>query len=380
MTPAWPLSWPPEWKRSSGAKTVETADFTPCNPGALPAGVITVKGEQAGIRRQTGGASGGPTGAAWVDSNGWHIRLARMQNPGKTVWVESEPPKAGEVVTVEQYLIGVADAGAHGGRWVVVLDEPFRRGVAEGKADALRDWERIRAAVRFFGAHAAWDPMPGRAVLGVLSDYAGDNEFLAGEILNLAARQQLPYQLLDKKTFQRVPATLSAVVYPDAQPPAPPARAALAQFAEAGGLLIVGQAWGKPSGEPLPESPTIRYSVYPSGKGRIAVAKEMDDPYLVAADAQVLLSHRNDIARLWNGGSLGMYVTGDARRSVVHLVNYTGRAFGDPVSLWVAGQFRSAMLYSLDSPEGKVLPVVPQRGGAELHLPPVPVYAAVEVS
>ena len=315
-----------------------------------------------------------------MDSNGWHIRLARQHEPGKTVWVEAEAPKPDEVLRVESYLVGIADAAAHGGKWILTLDPAFRRGVAEGKADALNDWQRVRAAVRFFAAHQAWAAVPARAVLGILSDFSGDNEFLAGEILNLAARQQIPYLILDKARFDRVPPVLKAIVYPDAQPPSGPLRSQLAQFVQNGGLLIVGKAWGQPPGTPLPESPTVRYCIYPSGKGRIAFANEMDDPFLVAADAQVLLSHRNDVVRAWNGGSMGLYATGDARRSVVHLINYTGRPGNEPVSLWVAGQFQSAVFYSLDSTDGKPLKIVPQRGGAELHLPPVAVYAAVEVN
>jgi hypothetical protein len=359
---------------------VDASEFTVVETGKLPAGVLVVKGERAGIRSRVAGTSAGPTGAAWVDSNGWRIRLARTQNPSQTIWVETEESKPDEVVPVEKYLVGIADAGAHGGRWVVSLDPALRRGIAEKKTDALRDWGRIATAARFFEQHAPWDALPPRAMLGVFSDFTGDNEFLSHEILNLAARQQLSYLLVDKNKFQAVPTGLKAIVYADAQAPTASVRGALQHFAENGGLLITGAVWGKVEGKPLLGSPTVRYSVYSTGQGRIAQSSEMDDPYLVAADAQVLLSHRNDVVRMWNGGAIGAYPTGDARHAVVHLINYAGRQGFDELSVWVAGGYRKAVLYSLEAKEPKALEVTPQRGGAEMHLPPVAIYAALELS
>lgn len=316
-----------------------------------------------------------------MDSNGWLIRLSRMQNPGRAVWVESDPPKSDEVIRPQRYLVGLADAAAHGGRWVVSLDSAFRQAVAAKDAAALKEWARIGAAAKFFQARADREALPARAVLAVVSDFRGANEDLSHEILNLAARQQLPYLLIDKAKFTSLPPGLKAVIYADTQPPAPALRAAVGQFVEAGGLLIAGAVWGKPASAPLPDSPTVRYSVHPAGKGRIAMPKDqMDDPYLVAADAQLLLGHRHDVVRVWNGGLLGAYPTGDAKRTVLHLVNYGGRPGVDPVSIWIAGDFRTAMLHSFEFPEPRQLPIIRQRGGVEMHLPALAVYGAVEVS
>lgn len=374
------MSWPPEWKTSAGAKAVDAAEFTAFDAAHPPAGVLATKGERAGIRRSRDGGGSGPTGAAWVDSNGWKIRLSRQQNAAKSIWVESDAPKADEVLRVENYLVAMADSAAYGGQWVISLAPDFRSAIAADKPEAAKDWQRIRTAAKFFAAHAAWANLPARAELGVLSDYAGENEYLAGEILNLAARQQIPYAILETSKFSAPPAGLKAIVYADAKPPAAPVRAALEKFAAAGGLLIAAKAWGAPASTPLPGSPAVGYSIYPSGKGRIALANEFEDPYLVAADAQILLSHRNDVVRMFNGGSIGMYPTGDAKRTVVHLVNYSGRPGADDVSLWVAGTFSRATLYSLENAEPKPLKLQAQRGGAETYLPPVPVYAAVELS
>jgi hypothetical protein len=373
----WPLRWPAEWRRS---KNIDTAGFTPCEQAGVPAGVALIKGEMAGIRSQGDGATGGPTGGAWIDSNGWRIRLARLRDPVRSVWVETDPPKANEVVPVERYLVGVADAAAHGGKWVLTLDPALRRAAATAKKDAPGDWGRIAAAVRFFRGHADWEALPARAMLGVLSDFQGDNEFLSHEILNLAARQQVACRLIDKAKFPGVPAGLKAIVYADTQPPPAPVREAVMRFVASGGTLVTGAPWGKVEGPALPESPTIRYTLHQAGAGRIALGKEMDDPYLVAQDAQILMSHRYDPVRLWNGGSLIAYATGDERHGVVHLINYTGQAARDPVSIKVMGQYKQGTLHELDGKAPRPLRGVPQRDGLELHLPPISVYAAVEVS
>ncbi len=364
MVPDWPAVFP------AASRPADISGFTPFDAGKLPAGVFTVKGEWAGVLRQASGASAGPTGAPWVSSNGWRIRLAHMQNPGRDVWVETETPAKNEVIRPERYLLGMADAAAHGGRWVLPLD-----------SEAMKAWDRMRAAAAFFRTRGDLANLAPRAVLGVLSDFAGDNEFLSHEILNLAARQQLPYLLLDKAKLTQVPQGLQAVVYADAQPLAAPVRAALAAFVQAGGLLITGSAWGKPEGTALPDSPTVRYTVYTAGKGRIAMPNEkMDDPYLVAADAQMLLGHRHDVMRLWNGGILGAFPTADARRAVVHLVNYAGRPGEDPVSLWVAGNYQTAVLHSFEFAQAKKLAITRQRNGVEMHLPSIAIYGVVELS
>src|SRR3954454_12398538 len=46
------------------------------NPAAPPDGVRVIKGEWPGVRSMRGGGGGaGPTGVAWVDSNGWAVQL-----------------------------------------------------------------------------------------------------------------------------------------------------------------------------------------------------------------------------------------------------------------------------------------------------------------
>jgi hypothetical protein len=50
------------------------------------------------------------------------------------------------------------------------------------------------------------------------------------------------------------------------------------------------------------------------------------------------------------------------------------------VSFWIAGDFQSVTLHSFEDSGPRKLPVLRRRNGVEVHLPPVAVYAALEVS
>ena len=332
------------------------------NP-APPPGVELIKGEWPRVRMGArDGASAGPTGVPWVDSNGWLIRLAAARRPDTRIWVEADPPEKSTVIPAEAHVLAVADAAAYGAQWVSRAVTP----------ESL-------AAMRFFDAHAEWRGWRPRASLGILSDFAGANEFLSQELLNLTARLHEPYRILIKsKSDAAALRGLKAVVYPDGDPPAGPLRQALLDFVKAGGLVVAGPKFGEgPAGRD--EHP--RFRIANLGKGRLAISKEdFSDPYLLAADAQVLLSHRNDLVRFWNPGAIGSYLTGspDGKRALLHLLNYTGRSRRDAVTVQIAGPWRAAKLWTFAG--AQEVKSAPGNAGIEVHLPPVAVYAAVEVS
>ena len=75
-----------------------------------------------------------------------------------------------------------------------------------------------------------------------------------------------------------------------------------------------------------------RYEWRTSGKGRIAFAKsEFDDPWVVAQESVLLISHRYDLLRFWNGGSVGSYFTvaPDRKRALVQILFYAERGLDD---------------------------------------------------
>ena len=333
-----------------GLATLEGADAT------APPGITVLKGEWPGVRVSEGGSSAGPTGVPWVDSNGWQVRLARVREPEKEIWIDTPIPKERRVMTAVGYLLAIVDVALYGGTWIINLDS---------KPDP-DTWARMMAAIRFFAAHRQWSYYHAQAVVGIES--SGE------ELMNLTARQNQPYRILTgNESWQG----LKAILYPAAEAPSG-IRGKLLAFAQTGGLVITDGTWAAAEGTPAEPHP--RYTIRNVGKGRIA-SGDLSDPYQAAADAQILLSHRHDLVRFWNGGSLGSYLTAapSGKGGLLQIVNYSGRPGADPVSVRIAGPYREARIQQLEDNAPKPLRAVLQKEAIELHLPAIPVYAAIEL-
>lgn len=351
---------------------------------AAPVAIVTVKGEWPGVRlSRIGGneAASGPTGVPWVNSNGWRVRLASALNPQSAIWVEA-PPKEHDAVTAASYVMAIADSAAYGGRWILSLDTQFAADVGAGKPAALKDWQRITAATAFFAVHPSWSRYSAEATVGVLSDFTGPNQSLSNELLNLLARagQHSRIILKDKAIDTSFPG-LRAVIYSDTDPPSSTLRKQVIAFVEAGGLLITGPAWDDvPSAREIAATHP-RFSVRALGQGRVAVAnKSPDDPYMLASDSSVLISHRYDLVRFWNSGAAGSFYTTaeDRKRAVVHLLFYADRG-PNSASVRVAGPFRTATISTIDQPAPQRVKTQAHPGAIEVYLPAVPQYVALEL-
>jgi hypothetical protein len=133
------------------------------------------------------------------------------------------------------------------------------------------------------------------------------------------------------------------------------------------------------------------------GKGSIAVAKSKDaaDAYAMANDAVVLVSHRFDLLRFWNAGSVSAFLSqaSDGKGAVVQMVFYARElngkmALGGPenATVKVAGRYRTARLLTFDKqpltlgqPDDHGVGMLIDEHSVELHLPPLSCYAAVEL-
>jgi hypothetical protein len=354
------------------------------DPAAMTTGISLVKGEWAGVRMsrgQGGGASAGPTGAAWVNSNGWAIRLAAALHPAAAIWVEAPPPDAGRVMP-DAYMVTLADTASHGGRWVLALDNALATGIAAERPESVASWKKICASAEFFATHKDWAAYEPQAVVGVISDYTGEHEFFGGELLNLLARAGQHYRVLVKDKIGAAEFDgLKALIYADAVPPAPALRTRLQAFAQAGGMLIVGPSWGKMTSAAIAAEDHPRFALHTAGKGRIAIAKEEQaDPYIWANDSVVLVSHRYDLVRFWNGGATGSFytVSPDRKRAMVHLLFYANRG-PDMASVRVTGKYRTARISTADAAAPRSVEIVPQKEAVEVHLPQVSQYVALEL-
>jgi len=349
--------------------------------GPLPPGIEIVKGVWPGVQWPTSGAGAGPTGVPWVDSNGWLIRLNRAQHPDSMVWVDAPPP-AKTFITADAYLIASADSASHGGRWIIDLDLPLAKSLLAPDAGSLAIWKRLTATAEFFAAHETWRDYSAVGVAGVISDFAGENEFFSRELLNLMGRAGLHYRILLKDRVSTASfESLRAVSYTDAAPPTPELRRRILQFVESGGLLIAAPAWGEVAGAPVAGFQPAGYNLRAAGKGRVALANDApSDPYAWAADAALLVSHRYDLVRFWNSGAVRSFYTlsPDRKRALVHLLFYADRG-PDSATVRVAGRYRAAHAATIDDPKLKNLALAPQGDGVEVHLPQVSQYVVLEL-
>jgi len=218
-------------------------------------------------------------------------------------------------------------------------------------------------------------------VVGILSDFKDENEFNGGELLNLTARRQQPYRILDKTK----PVSLSgllAIVYADADPPAPGMRRQLMDFVRGGGLLLAGKSWPELEGTIVPY-PNARVTMRACGKGRLAI-EDLDDPFQTAFDAQLLLSHANDLVKVYNAASSGCTLvmgSPDGKRALVQVLSYaTGRVSGAR-TVWVRQHYRSARVWSIGTEEPVSMEPAPadEYVGVECPIPAaVPGYFALE--
>jgi len=329
-------------------------------------------------------AQSGPTGAPWLDANGWLLQLLRGRARGKTLWLKSEAPANAAQLTPQSYMLALNEAYVYGARRPVWLAEPHAEALAAGATAAVSGWDRMMQSIRWQEAHRAWGEWPAFARLLVVSDYAGPNEYNAEEVLNLSARRNLAFQPVETAQFKaELLQGRRAVLYVDAQPFPAPMAAALRKFVENGGLLIC----MKPPAAALtglrPAREThARFDLFDLGKGRVAVSKaEWEDQWVLAQDTHLMMSRRYDAVRLFNAGSLTYFHTAstDGKRWLVHLLNYTGRGAAHQVSLQTWQKLSSAKFHTPEAAQPQDLPIQRETGQQEVYLPRFSVYCAVEL-
>jgi hypothetical protein len=372
---------------SLGAATLAETKWDPLAPIIAINGLVwpRIQAAQGGGANQ---AQSGPTGAPWIDSNSWVARLAAARAPAKQIWLAFEPPKDEPPPSDTAYRVAIADAAATGARWPVALHEKQAAALAAGSASALKIWRAIFDTLTFFEKRKAWRSYVHQGPVGAISTFAGDNEFLGTEFLNLAARRNLLYRIFDRSRLAAADFSgLRALVWLD--PDQPPADVApkLAAFARDGGLLIVSRnAAAAFKGDRLLDCAVAGYELRALGKGSIASAtREWDDPYFLAADVHNLVSRRYDPVRMFNGSSYWVHYSAPPRGGdgLIQLVSFgavtrSGGAGTSDVSLRIAQPHSSVMFHALEA-EPAPLAAVTEGGVTEYRLPQFSTYAALEV-
>ena len=307
-----------------------------------------------------------PSSEPWIQSNIWLVRSFGLTSPWRPVWISSPLENASSV----GYARAVADAAASGGRWIVSLDDALRAKLRARDASAIEVWRRLSTYLRFAESHATWRALAPYGNVGIVLDPASTNQDLADEYLNLATRRQVPYRGVARPGLSAAAvAKFRALVATELDPPSVAERKLLQDFAEKGGLVIVGPSWGDaPRKEPFAE--------IPAGKGRVVVYKD-PDPETVARDLKDLLSDEDLGVVPFNVPSVITFASGGGRPLVVQLLNY----FDHPVemiTLRVAGKFRSARL---ETPERAAvdLPLRDTEGKTEVTIPKLLLWGAVSM-
>lgn len=407
MPPTIPFDWPAAWDAPTLVRLLRGAPFTtvttdhPRNPPAgapplasprwtawaeidwlAPLSPIAVSNGFWPDLAQHGGApeTAGPTGAPWLDANGWLIELLRARAPrGSEIWLRSAPPENLASVEPSHYQLAFAEAAAFGAVRPVWLAPQHAEALARSQPAAVASWTALCDLIRWFSTRRDWASWTTAARLAVVSDFTGPNEYLSSETLLLLARRGLPFTPIPARSL--TVAALQhkqAVLYLDRAP----LPSALVDFVRGGGLLLALPGVAGPLGalKPLDE-PHPRFRLAALGRGRVALSTdEFSDPWLLAQDTHLLLSRRWDLLRLFNAGSLQSRVTlsPDRKRALVQLINYTRRPAAHVVSLSLAWPVRSVKIHLPGKPEPLPLQIHPEDGRQEVRLPPFPIYCAVE--
>ena len=334
--------------------------------------------------------TGGPTNLPWVDSNGALLAMSQALAPNKPVWIVADPPRQARL-TVENYLLAVADTEAYGGQWVISLDDQMRAGLAAKTTQAAGDWKKIMDALAFFEKNKAVRTYERMGRLAVLSSFSEPDRYFGEDALNLLPRLREPFRVIS--TTQALAASLNGlqgILYVDQEPPEAKLRQKLIAFVKGGGTLFVRSTWPNPEGSPAQlssEEAYLLFNVRSLGKGRLAVAREeKPDTYFTCMDVQNILSHRGDPARLYNGASMNYFYQAapQGRQGVIHVLNYSRRAGGDNALIYLKAPYRSARFVSPEIAAPVALQWAPQTspygiGGSELTLPRISVYGAVQM-
>ena len=117
--------------------------------------------------------------------------------PGKSIWLDFSPPAADVPPNAAALSMAVADSAA-AGRRIVDLGQKLSTALPAGNSDAVNAWRGMLATLRFFEKHRQWAAYEPWGALGIFSSFSGDSDFMGKEVLNLAARRNLLYSVLDR--------------------------------------------------------------------------------------------------------------------------------------------------------------------------------------
>ena len=334
-----------------------------------PAPVVAVTGvAPSGRNLAEMGIRGTPSSQPWVESNIWLVRSFAIGASRRSVWISSKLESPGDI----HYVRAVADAAAAGGQWIVSLDDALRAKLRAHDAAALETWRHLSTYLKFAESHTAWRAVAPYGNVAFVLDPASKQPDGVDEYLKLAARRQVPYQLVSRAQLNAdTLAKFRAIIATELDQPSSVERKLLQDFAENGGIVFAAPSWGgAPTTQPSAEIPT--------GKGSVIVYKD-PDPDALARDLKEVLSDDDLGVVPFNVPSVITFASGggSGQPLVVQLLNYFDHPV-EAITLRVAGKFHWARL---ESPEAAAvdLPVRDEEGRTEVTVPKLLVWSAISM-
>jgi hypothetical protein len=316
------------------------------------------------------GIRAGSSAEPWIDSNMWLVRSFRLGTTWPLIWINQQPNSNSQ----GDYARCVADSAVAGGRWIVALDDDLRARLFRKDADALATWRRVGTYLKFAEDHAEWRNFAPYGNLGIILDTAGQNPEYSNEYLNLVARRQVPYRVIERSRLSPESlASFQAILAADLAPPSELERKMLQVFAQNGGLVVAGPSWGNPPKDNV-------YAEVPLGKGRVVVYKDdPPDPEIVARDMLDLLEPETIGLSAFNVPSVLTYAsTGDSgKRTLIQMLNYAMSPFNSKITIRFNGSFKTARLYTPETAPLELEAQATADGRTEVAIPKLAVWGAL---
>jgi hypothetical protein len=338
---------------------------------AAKASLLAVEGVRPNARDLADmGVRAGPSAEPWIESNIWLVRSFRLGTAWRPIWISQRPDSSLQ----GDYARCVADSAVAGGRWIVALDDDLRARLFRKEANALVSWRSLGNYLKFSEDHAEWRSFAPYGNLGIILDSASRNPEYSNEYLNLVARRQVPYRVIDRSQLSSASlASFQAVLAADLAPPSEPERKMLQVFAEEGGLVVAGPSWGDPPRDDV-------YAEVPLGKGRVVVYKEdPPDPETVARDMLDLLEPEVMGLTAFNVPSVLTYAsTSDSgKRALIQFLNYATSPFNSRITVRFNGSFKRAHLYTPEDAPFELEAKAVANGRTEVAIPKLAVWGAL---
>ncbi|MEP7364424.1 MAG: hypothetical protein ABI972_14310 [Acidobacteriota bacterium] len=321
-------------------------------PEGLPAAVdkglypgIKTPGQRVDWVEEVGSASREP----WIDSNAWLVSYQRAMEPGKPVLLGYQPNEAAGVtadrmVPFESLEIGLMEARAMGGNWIVAPDERFRRQLAANDAAAVEAWKKFGVFAAWLKANRSLFGHPMYATITAMVD-AG----MSQEYANLLFRRGASPRLVRAADLPAPSGECLCMVAAGIKKPEPALAAKLLAHAKAGAFLVVdarGESawWRQTALKPVKEQADRTFHSF--GKGTIvAYTKAIANPSEFALDVIDLATYRNRPIRVWGAGTVVYTASRRGPESIATLMNY-GRSKMYDVQLRIRGHYKTAVLHT----------------------------------